>query len=275
MTRLQISNYGEYCMTNYESMLPQVRFAHKISVDDYSGSIRQKEGHFEIAVITDGELHIRRGSRNCTVKKNEVLLLDDSSDVIYLETPEPHSHHTVSMLVNSDLYAIIHSFSHVLTLKDPFNVCLNLIDKIIRNYVIEGENSFKLSGLCLQLIGEIMELYKIDQQICTPSEKRYIEYAKKYIYDHISEPILQKDIANYLNITPEYLCSVFKKVEGCSVIRFINETKLTQIRLLMANTQCSLGQAVAQYGFSDPNYVSKLYKKYYFESITQSIRKLK
>jgi len=134
------------------------------------------------------------------------------------------------------------------------------------------ENTLKLSGLFIQLIGEVEQAVRVSHIKASPGEIRYVDRAKKYIYEHISEPIAQNDIATFLDITPEYLCSIFKKCEGRSVIRFINETKLTRIKMLMENNQLSLRQASAQYGFSDPNYVSKLYKKYYNETITQAAK---
>ena len=55
-------------------------------------------------------------------------------------------------------------------------------------------------------------------------------------------------------------------------MRFINETKLTGIRLMMESKGIPLHQAAAQYGFSDANYVSRLYKKYYGRPITEAVR---
>jgi AraC-like DNA-binding protein len=56
-------------------------------------------------------------------------------------------------------------------------------------------------------------------------------------------------------------------------MRFINETKLARIRLMMESKGISLHQAALQYGFADPNYVSRLYKKYYGRALTEEIKK--
>ena len=52
------------------------------------------------------------------------------------------------------------------------------------------------------------------------------------------------------------------------------ELKLENVRNLMETRNIPLWQAAAQYGFSDPNYVSKLYKKYYNDNITHHKRKM-
>ena len=85
---------------------------------------------------------------------------------------------------------------------------------------------------------------------------------------HLKEPILQKEVAAHLLITPEYLCNIFKKATGESLIKFINSVKLTKIRALILHENLKLNQAAILYGYSDPNYVSKLYKKYYGHNIT-------
>ena len=103
--------------------------------------------------------------------------------------------------------------------------------------------------------------------------ERYVRQAKRYIFEHLSQPIKQSEIAAFLGITSEYLCNVFKKSEHTSVMRFINEAKLTQIRSMMESKGIPLHQAALQYGFADPNYVSRLYKKYYGRALTEEVKK--
>ena len=79
---------------------------------------------------------------------------------------------------------------------------------------------------------------------------------------------MQRDIAAHLGITPEYLCSIFKKSEGVSIMHFINTVKLTSIRSLMEKDGLTLAQAAHLYGYADPNYVSRLHKQYFHINIT-------
>ena len=80
--------------------------------------------------------------------------------------------------------------------------------------------------------------------------------------------ITQKSVAQYLSITPEYLCSVFKKVEGISFQKYVNYEKLEAIKNLIEKEQAHLYEAATLFGYSDPNYVSRLFKKYYGYNIT-------
>ncbi|MBQ8322453.1 MAG: helix-turn-helix domain-containing protein [Clostridia bacterium] len=71
-----------------------------------------------------------------------------------------------------------------------------------------------------------------------------------------------------MGITSEYLCAVFKKANEVSLIMFINQTKLSKIRSVMKRENRKLYEAAEPYGYSDPNYMSRLFKKYYGKNVT-------
>ena len=252
--------------------LPAFIFAHKYSAEDYNIYIKNVKNHVEITVITEGALCIETESGISAAEKGDIVFRYNK-DVRAFATA-PHTHHTVCFYVEgaeeflSRVPSVIHSHTNA-------PVCLNIIDKIIQTRVIDPENALKLSGLFLELLGEIELMMRLTGKKGNPAEDGYVKRAKKYIYEHVSEQIVQKDIADMLGITPEYLCTIFKRHEGRSIVRFVNETKLSFIRDLMENNKLTLDRAALQYGFPDPNYVSKLYKKYYGQPITESLKNLK
>ena len=54
-------------------------------------------------------------------------------------------------------------------------------------------------------------------------------------------------------------------------MQFVNRVKLSSIRTLMAKEGVKLYEAAEMFGYTDPNYVSKLFKKYYGMNITASL----
>lgn len=95
-----------------------------------------------------------------------------------------------------------------------------------------------------------------------------VQKAKNYIRLHINEPITQKEVASYLGISPGYLCSLFQKAEHTPLIQYVNRQKLTEIKILMEQKHLKLNEAASLYGYSDPNYVSRLYKNIFQHNIT-------
>lgn len=251
--------------------LPNLIFAHKyVAPNGYHNHLPKTNKVLEITVVTEGEMVAERDGICYVTQKGDVCCRYDAD--VHVSSSGYHSHHTVCFTIDLDEEKTSFVFPAVLHSPANSSTCLHLIDKIIQESIRNPENTLKLSGLFIQLIGEVEQAARISHIKASPAEIRYVDRAKKYIYEHISEPIAQNDIASFLEITPEYLCYIFKKCEGRSVIRFINETKLSRVKMLMESNQLSLRQASAQYGFSDPNYVSKLYKKYYNETITQAAK---
>lgn len=249
--------------------LPRIKFAHTYSAEDYHTYQPPKNGIIEVTVCTEGQLILEQNGKTCVFEKDMVACsFFDSPRKISIE--DYHCHHTVCFVAEYE-----HSLPSLLILRDEARECLRLIDEIIKTNLHTPEDSHKLTGLFLLLLGEVERLYSHRNSDGFNAGELYVRRAKRYIYDHIKEPIAQKDVAAMLGITPEYLCTIFKESEGSSLIRFINETKLTLIRNMMENEQITLAKAALQYGFSDPNYVSRLYKKYYNEPITQSAKAMK
>ena len=53
-----------------------------------------------------------------------------------------------------------------------------------------------------------------------------------------------------------------------SLITFVNQAKLSRIRTEMERENLRLYEASMRYGYQDPNYVSRLYKRYFGKNIT-------
>jgi AraC-like DNA-binding protein len=250
--------------------LPTAVFAHSFTSDQYNAHLTGSLSQTEISMVTEGELLLRCNGVEETAKKGDVIFRRDHDMIV--NSRGLHTHHTVCF-VTEGLPEEMLRFPSVLHPAGSHPRCLRLIDDIIETQLLDQDNFLKLSGLFLQLLGELHAMKQKKTDPTVTGELYYVTRAKEYIYKHISEPILQKSIAAKLGITPEYLCAVFKKNEGRTVMRFINETKLANIKAMISSKQVSLYQAALQYGFSDPNYVSKLYKRYFHETISQAVKR--
>ena len=254
--------------------LPKLEFAHVYSTSKQKNTMSQRPHQIEITYISDGVLNYDGNGHFYSLKKGDVICnlftksICFSSDVF-------HEHHTVGFTVDFEIcdseditlpalpFCLINSASS--------DEILNIIDRIIKNRTIYPENALKCSGLFLELINLISNEYTKNLSFSNYSEIKYVKKAKKYIYEHIHEPIMQKNVARHLAITPEYLCSIFKKSEGCSLINYVNRIKLEKVKALMEQERITLQKASELYGFTDPSYVSRLYKKHYKKSITNAI----
>ncbi|MCI8799461.1 MAG: helix-turn-helix transcriptional regulator [Lachnospiraceae bacterium] len=250
--------------------LPEVHFAHSYDADSYSNLMRKQNRTMEISYIKEGELQVTRDGIQTVAHTGDIICTPFRSDArIY--TSHYHCHHTVCAtadFIYHDAPTDESLFLSPIISSPNHGKFEELIDKLIYVKKVWPERRLKCSGLFLQLLDELSEECKRNMSGDGHGGFSYIRKAKKYIYDNINRRITQKEVAAYLGITPEYLCSVFKKYTGESMIQFINNRKLENICILMKKEGIPLYRAAEMYGFTDPNYVSRLYRRYHGISIT-------
>ena len=244
--------------------IPRVRFAHVFGAEKYENSFLPAKDVIEITYISKGSFAFRAGGEERVIGEGG-MLINTYTAPFFVEAKGRHEHHTVAFDVNFTL-SDAPSPSAVPTFAGRVpESCLRLIDEIIRTNTLDSGGELKCAGLGLQLLHEM-------KRGGNSAQNPHITRAKKYIFDHIREPILQSQLAAALGITPEYLCAVFRRFEGSTVMGYVNRVKLESIRSLMARERLPLYAAAELFGYADPNYVSRLYKKTFGENVTESIK---
>ena len=224
----------------------------------------------EVTFISKGSITIEYKGREYIANKGDILLLPYDEDHISIKADSYHEHHTVFANLKWSRQNDINGLYLPLVTPERFNTraAANIIDQLIRNQLIFKESKTKGASKLLELLCEIDQCNRKQTELHLPSEVLYTQQAKKYVQSNLHLRITQRGVAQYLSISPEYLCSVFKKVEGISFQKYANYKKLEAIKNLMEKEPVHLYEAAALFGYTDPNYVSRLFKKYYGYNIT-------
>lgn len=252
--------------------LPKIRFAHTYSATDYHNYFKPTSDIIEVTYISEGALHYHTESTDFVATKGDIII-NTFSNALNLISEGFHEHHTTSFRLQYEITdePCKNSLPISFHIPSPSERCRNLIDEIIRNQTIYTDSKLKCAGLFLQLIHELSK--NVNKDASNSGSFLYVKKAKNYIFEHIHEPIKQTDIAHYLGITPEYLCSIFKQCENTTMMSYINRVKLESIASIMSNEHLPLYKAAELYGYSDANYVSRLYKKMFQTNITDVVLK--
>ena len=258
-------------MQTYEiETLPCVKFAHVYHADTYFNSFSMRENAMEITYISKGSILIEYKGVEYIANKGDIVILPYDQEQIKIRAIAYHEHHTVFANLRWSRQDDINGLCLPLVTPERFNTrsAANIIDQLIRNQLIFKESKTKGASKFLELLCEIDQCNRKQTELNLPSEVLYTQNAKKYVQTNLHLPITQRSVAQYLSITPEYLCSVFKTVEGISFQKYVNYEKLEAIKNLIEKEPVHLYEAAALFGYSDPNYVSRLFKKYYGYNIT-------
>ncbi len=247
--------------------LPDILFSHIYKADHYHNSFPVRESFLEVSYIAEGSFELEVGRERFYAQKGDVVCLFHNKETL-IKTDQFHSHHTVGVKVNwtfsSDERGLL---LPTVTPANNANIC-QLIDNFIHNQIVYKESKTLGAVKFLELLCAIDKCNRNAQNKNLPSEFLYTKRAKEYIQRNIHSCITQSSVASYLGISPEYLCTVFKKTEGITVMKYINKLKLESIKTLIDNTSIHLYEAAAMYGYTDPNYVSRLHKQLFGYNIT-------
>lgn len=251
--------------------LPQFNFAHTYSADRYQAAFTKQETFIEILYLEEGSLTIEIEGDVYTAYRNDVVCLLHE-EATRVSADQLHCHHTVGVNV---LWQFSRENMAGLRLPTmiPAQYGTETIRRMIDDFIYRQDffraSNARFAAKYLDMLGEIDKCVRKATPPKRPNETLYTEQAKEYIRQNIFQSISQTAIAEHLGISAGYLCSVFKNTEGITVMKYINKMKLESVKALMKKERIPLYEAAAIYGYSDPNYVSKLYKRMFGHPITQ------
>lgn len=89
-----------------------------------------------------------------------------------------------------------------------------------------------------------------------------IHSAIAYIEKHYTESISLEDIADHVGLTPQYFSTYFKEEMNCNLIDYIARLRIEKAKEIIRNSQMSVQEICFIVGYHDPNYFSRIFKKY-------------
>ena len=193
---------------------------------------------------------------------------------MHFKCPEPFR------LIDSKIFGQTHNFLQG-TLNDTITIpvffephenerLLVLIKQLLHNSV--SENAFPIAGsYFITLI-----LMELSLQAAAPSSavdscdttSRRLAAITDWLQLHLDGNYTVEQIADKFNFNKDYLCRVFKKHIGMSIVKYMNKLKTERAKQMLRETDLTVKQVAFELGYSDSKYFMKIFKSY--ESITPS-----
>lgn len=90
---------------------------------------------------------------------------------------------------------------------------------------------------------------------------RIVQATKEYLEAHYAEEITLEDVAEYVNISPQYFSKLIKKNTGFNFIDWLSMLRVRKAKELLASTNLTVKEVCFMVGYKDPNYFSRIFKK--------------
>lgn len=249
--------------------LPVIRFAHEHSAQGYTSFFRPNSTIMEVGYVVEGALHMQKDDQSYTAEKGDIICFICDS-YIHGKSDTFHCHHTVSANVDwvktSSANGLYLPF--VTKASPETEEITEIIDSFVyKPYLYENAQA-RSAGDFLRILNKIDTINRGSVEFHEPVSYLLVTRAKKYVADNLYKKITQAELAEYLNVTPQHLCRVFKSEVGTTLMKYVNQVKLQKIQDLMEKEKMKLYEAAQLMGYSDAAYVSHLYKKTFGRSIT-------
>lgn len=92
-------------------------------------------------------------------------------------------------------------------------------------------------------------------------ENILVERVKAYIDQHLTEDLSRDLLAGVVFLNPNYLSRLFHQETGSSLVDYITQRRVAQVKHLLRTTSLSVTEAAGQLGYTNMPYFSRVFKK--------------
>lgn len=238
-------------------------------------------GIMEIGFVEQNPVILKGKQGEFTIEENGIFIIPpDSRFSVSTKEPGLHRHTSVEFLGRfmtkpADGYAPPRFKYITLPLYIPpapenAEICA-LIRNIVRSKMAQEKRTyFQDCADFMALMQKLCDrMESVDLDTPSPGNRRHCTRAKAYISQNIHRKITVAEIAEAIGVSKNYLTNVFSSSEGIPLTEYINRSKLSYMMILVRRYGYTLAQAGKHVGFSDVNYISRIFKRYYGMTVTE------
>lgn len=222
---------------------------------------------FELFTVIEGKVKIQ-------VESNQIYL--DSGQGVFINSGELHS--TFAMTEKCRCMSIVFSPEFIVSKQEelyekfidpiirksivlPYELSKDMIDLAFKsNEMFQKKNNayefFIKSNLTriMALLISCSEYTAIEKK---DVKRETVKIVLDYIHDNYQNTLTLKYMADTVNMSKEYLCSIFKEVSGFSPITYLNRYRIMQSAYMLRNSGKKISEIASECGFNGSSYFNK------------------
>lgn len=243
---------------------------------------------FVLLVCCEGILYIEQDGRRYELKPNQyILLFPGYEHGGYRESAPGLSYYWCHFIMQNNAYQVLNSAEIDRQLfmmrSDPAKCLLNdsyilpeygtvtagdrtslyfrqLLDLANRKCYSAAYTNYALSLLAMEFSQELIEHSTLQTESLKDVNYTLVEIMN-WIHVHYNTQLSVQKIAEKYRYNPKYLSGAFKKHTGLSMLKYINQTRLSAAKQLLLNSSLSIKEIAGQAGFNDEKHFMKLFKQ--------------
>lgn len=161
------------------------------------------------------------------------------------------------LLQNSQSHAFILQCYHILLSSIIVSLekqGVNMMDIMEHNFFEQLKQKKTFNDLHEWFAEVVFSQYiNLTQHGVEANEELGIQYICKYIREHCSEDLSLVQCAEMIGVSPSYLSRLFKKEMGMNFLEYVVESKISEAKRLLKETDKNISQIALQVGYSERN----------------------
>ncbi len=113
--------------------------------------------------------------------------------------------------------------------------------------------------MVIELYGSL--LLELGQQDIPAHKRLIVSEIEEYIQSRFKEDIKIGQLAELVNLTPNYVSNIFKEVTGQSPIEYLHQHRVAVARELLLRSDMKIAEISDYLGFCEPAYFNRVFKK--------------
>lgn len=265
-------SFQEYPLITDEEGIPFLICG--IGSHDSQPPVKRSEGYciHQILYVTSGCGLLIHNGQKFEVKKNDIILLKPNIPHEYYPTKEPWGVNWITFTgcgletcfnkfdLTSNFIVHLHNIEPIDLV---FQKLVNLLRSKSKNKV------YRCSPILYELILEIFYQKSDDNNQQLQIEDGYLTTAINYMNQNYSLPLSLEDIALKAQISPEYLCILFKRHMHMRPFEYLSKKRIQIAKHLLLDTSMPIADVGKSVGYDSNSYFGYVFKKYEMMSPSQ------
>lgn len=212
---------------------------------------RYKLTYIDLTYCLEGEMEYEYNGELVRLFPGDAILFPVGSERVRHFVDKKNNYASFNLLLQDSFIPEVEGYIPGAVMPDTVYM-LDVFKSVFNS--ISAKKQEKCAAIFSYLYYQIVEAVK-------DRENSHIKLAKQYMLAHLSEDVRLEDIASEVHLAPNYLCSVFKKDTGKTVMQYLAEQRIDLAKRLILTQPEELYKISELCGFSDYNHFSHTFKK--------------
>lgn len=154
---------------------------------------------------------------------------------------------------------LIFNISHFIDIHYGFINKIYDLSEFTNNNISDFNSKEEIRDYFIKFVTSVLDVVK---EYKPAQSNPLIKKACEYVLGNIEEDVTLLSIAEYLNISKNYFCSLFKQETGYNFLEYVTKIKMEWAKMLLKEGNYKTYEVSEMLGYREASYFSRLFRKY-------------